>query len=315
LKASSGSVTLWAIDSEAQGLWSLTDTLAAAVPVTLISPADGYQNPINPVSGVSQDISFSWNRPAAGTTSLEYQVKIYASDGTSLLTTGTRAATASSTPNLLIGPNQSSPEQVTWAAGETYYWKVRVNSPVYSPYSELRSFTIQLLSAQTQVAQVLAPVNGSAGIARLASFSWSPISGTTEYQFVLAENVGLGSPVVDAIVTSTGYALVTPLEYGKTYFWAVKPLAPVEGSWSAIANFTVMGEAGPAAPPPVIITQVPAPIITLPPPPAPPPDIVIPPAPAPPAPIAPAYIWAIIIIGAVLVIAVIVLIVRTRRSV
>ncbi len=138
-----------------------------------------------------------------------------------------------------------------------------------------------------------------------------------EYRFKLADNVALANTIVDVKVKTTGYALLTrELDRGTTYYWAVKPVAPVEGAWSAIANFTVAEEVVITPPaPPVKITQTPAPIINLPAPPPPPADIIIPPAPPAPAPITPAYIWAIIIIGAVLVISVIVLIVRTRRTV
>jgi len=166
-----------------------------------------------------------------------------------------------------------------------------------------------------QVPNILSPVNGSTTVRQLASFSWEPVSQATDYNFVLADNVALSAPIVDAIVTNTGYAVNSPLEKGKTYYWAVKPIAPVEGAWSAISNFTVLEDAAPVATaPPVVITSVPAPVITMPAP-QPVPTIVIPPAPEQPAPIAPAYIWAVIIIGAVLMIAVVVLIFRTRRQV
>ena len=320
ISTSGNDVTLWAIDNVAEGLWSFTDTLATAVPVTLISPADDYQNPINPVSGLSQDISFSWNRPSAGTTSLAYEVKVYASDGTSLMLTATKAATALPSPNVLIGPNQST-NTLTWAVGETYFWKVRVSSPVYSPYSEKRSFTIQPLTATginapLPLSGLLAPVNGSSDSSRTPSFSWAPVAGVTDYNFVLANNASLKAPIVDVVVKgSTAYAITTlPLNYGVTYFWAVTPVAPIAGTRSAIGNFTVGTEPPPPPAPPVVVQQVPAPVLNIP---APPPaqQIIIPPAPPAPAPITPAYIWAVIIIGAVLVIAVIILIVRTRRAV
>jgi len=102
------------------------------------------------------------------------------------------------------------------------------------------------------------------------------------------------------------------LEDGKTYFWRVKALAPVEGDWSSIANFTVALPVETSTTPQVTVTQVPAPSFTITQPPAT--SIVMPTQP-PDEVINPAYIWVIIIIGAVLVIAVIVLIVRTRRSV
>ena len=209
--------------------------------------------------------------------------------------------------------------------GTTYYWRVRADAPVQSSYSDVRSFTVGSLAvvappppapAPTPAPVIGAPVNGVTGSSQTPSFSWNPVSGSTEYQFKLANNVALANPIADVKVKTTGYALTKELELGKTYYWAVKSLTP-EGAWSALANFTVMEAPAPPPPPPpppVVIKEVPAPVINIP---APPPaqEIVIPPPPPAPAPITPAYIWAIIIIGAVLVIAVIVLIVRTRRAV
>jgi hypothetical protein len=316
MKMSTGSTILWAIDDVAEGLWSFTDTLATGVEIELVSPGDGFQNPVNPVSGNSQDISFKWTRPDAGTAAVAYDVRIVASDESTTLQTGTRAATDSSAPNLLMGPNQESDELINFSPGQTYYWKVRSTSPVTSPWSSMRSFTIETLAAA--VPQVLAPANGALNASTKPSFSWAPVSGAKEYRFKLADNVALANAIVDVKVATTGYALLTrELDRGMTYYWAVMPIAPVEGAWSAIANFTVAEEAAPPPEPapPVTIKEVPAPVINLPAPPPPPADIIIPPAPPAPAPITPAYIWAIIIIGAVLVIAVIVLIVRTRRAV
>ena len=116
---------------------------------------------------------------------------------------------------------------------------------------------------------------------------------------------------------------------GETYYWRVRlnSTGPVYSPWSEVRSFTV-GEL-PEAPAPVVITQAPAPVISVPPAPeivleapeivipapTPAPEIVIPAAPAP-APAVPSWaIYAIIIIGAVLVIALIVLIMRTRRPV
>jgi len=311
LRISSGSVVIWALDQtgSSNGLFSFTDTLAGTTSIALVAPAAGFQNPINPVNGNSQDIAFSWTKPTTG--DIAYQVRIKASDQSTSLITATRAATDSAEPNLLIGPNQGTGFTLNFAPGETYYWQVRTTSPVYSPWSALRKFTIAPL--QADVPKILAPANGGTTSATMPSFSWDPVSGATKYAFKLAESVGLSSPLVDVTVTGTGYAVDTALEIGKTYYWAVKSLEPVEGGWSAIANFKVVAESSATAP--VIITQVPAPNITVTAPAAAPATTITIPTVTQPAPITPAYIWAIIVIGAVLVIAVIVLIVRTRRTV
>jgi len=318
LKVSGSSATLWAIDTTSTDeLFYFTDILSDTGP-TLTSPADGKKITVNPITGKSYDVTFAWERPDYGR-SYTYNLYLAYDSGFKEYAVKASEASSSSAPAHIIGPSGTDgggidSTRLEFMPGTTYYWKVRVatDGPVQSPYSETRSFTIEPGAAL--VPDVLAPANGASGIGQNPSFSWTPVGGANEYHFVLARDVNLTSPVVDIKLKNTGYAVKTELEIGTTYYWRVKPIAPVEGDWSAIANFTVK-EAPVEAAPPVIVKEVPAPIINIPQAPPPPPDIVIPPAPAPPAPIAPAYIWAIIVIGAVLVIAVIILILRTRRAV
>ncbi|MFC1967747.1 hypothetical protein ACFLV2_03840, partial [Chloroflexota bacterium] len=276
-----------------------------------LGPADAHSNPVNTVTGKANEVSFSWSRISTAT---NYSLEVAYDSSFSEDVTTVNKTSSGGTVAVPVGPDRGTgTQQVNWLPGKTYYWRVKADAPINSAWSETRTLLIEPGAAL--VPTVLSPINGSANANQMASFSWSPVSGSTEYQFILADNVAMTSPIADATVTTTGYAVSSALEYGKTYYWRVKPLAPVEGNWSAIANFTVMDKPVPpaATQPPVTITQVPAPTFTIPPA-QPAPTITIPPAPVAPQ-ITPAYIWAIIIIGAVLVIAVIVLIVRTRRTV
>jgi hypothetical protein len=306
LKVSTGSsTTLWSVDTAGTNELFYYKDILTTEGITLVSPATGLKVKMNAVSGNPYDVSLRWDQPPKGQ-SYTYNVWVaYDSSFRERIVT-TSVTTSSSSPNYQVSGASLLP-------GTTYYWRVRVatDGPVQSSWSEVRSFTVESLGAVAP--DILAPVNGATGVGVMPSFSWSPSAGATEYRFVLAANVGLASPIVDVTIKNTGFAMPTELDLGKTYYWSVMAVAPVPGEWSAIANFTVKEKPEEAAPP-VVITSVPPPQITITQP-APPPDIVIPPAPQPPAPIAPAYIWAIIIIGAVLVIAVIVLIVRTRRAV
>jgi len=312
---------IWAIDTTAStgGLYNFKDTVALVGP-TLNSPAKGFQNPVNPITGRSVDVQFSWNNPSDYVSN--YELKVYTDAATNFQVGSTiSVSSTSATASVLAGPFTNG---IEYAPGSTYYWKVRVNgvnsvTPAtgnnwYSQYSEVRDFSIQ--PGVALVTKPLSPINGAANISALPSFSWEPISGTTEYTFVLSKTPDLKNPVVNAKVAGTAYAVTTALDPGTTYFWAVTPTAPVAGGQSSIANFTTAPKAtvAPTSAPPVTITVVPAPTFTIPAP-APAPTIIIPTPAPPPAQIAPGYIWAIIIIGAVLVIAVIVLIVRTRRTV
>jgi len=303
-----GGGKVWAIDTAADELQSYTDSTVGTGP-TLLTPAALKTINVNPVSGTVYDITFTWARLSEATT---YTFQLYTDEAMNeQVISNAGIGSDDDTVAYIVGPNGTA--TFNYLPGTTYWWRVRADAPVLSPYSELRSFTINTLAATTP--SVLSPANGGSGVSATPSFSWSPTGGTTEYQFKLADNVALGNPIADVRVKTTGYALTMKLEEGKTYYWAVKSLSPVEGDWSALANFTVLVTPPVVVPtPPVVIQQVPAPIINIPAPIAAP-EIVIPPAPPAPAPITPAYIWAIIIIGAVLVIAVIVLIVRTRRAV
>jgi hypothetical protein len=279
---------------------------------TLIAPADGFQNPMNPITGRSVDLGFSWEKPSKNVT--RYEIAVYTDPDTKTRHAQHYVDSTGSAPVVVMGPYQTgTTKAVEFSPGTSYYWKVRVagNGPVYSPWSEVREVTIE--PGVALVPEILSPENGETGASMTPSFSWDPVAGASDYNFVLANNAGMKAPIVDVVVKgTTAYSMITPLNYGVTYFWKVRPIAPVEGGWSAIANFSVMEEPT-EPPPPVVVQELPPPVINIPP--APPAQqIVIPPAPPPPAQIVPAYIWAIIIIGAILVIAVIVLIVRTRRA-
>jgi len=142
LRLSTGSTTLWALDTVTTGLWSMVDTLATGLEIELVSPVAGYENPTNPVTGYTQDISFKWNKPSSGTASVAYEVRIKAADGATSLLTATRAATDSAAPSLLIGPDQGTGFTLNFTPGQTYYWQVRSTTPLDSPWSALRAFTI-----------------------------------------------------------------------------------------------------------------------------------------------------------------------------
>jgi hypothetical protein len=212
-----------------------------------------------------------------------------------------------------VGPGDtvtSVQPRATFNPGVTYYWRVTVALPFNGVFSETRSFTVA--PTASIVPDIGSPAAGATDVSENPAFSWTPVSGCTMYEVQISEYTGFAVPMVSEQVATTAYVPTdVTFEPGKTYFWRVRALEPVEGDWSAIAAFTIAVPAEPA-PPPITVTTTPPPQITVTTP-APPPALTF----TPPAEeeIAPAYIWAIIIIGAVLVIAVIVLIVRTRRSV
>ena len=243
---------LWAVKRNGSNkLYSLTIVMED---LELVSPAAGFTGSVNPVSGEANEVVFVWEGPDTAT---GYQLDIaYDSNFNAMVTTVTVESEEESVSQR-VGPGLEGDARVNFALGTRYYWRVRVTQPDSNLYSRTRSFSIASLTME--VPALLWPANGSDDVSVMPSFSWEPVAGATEYRFVLSESVSLGSPLVSTRVPIHGYALTTELEHGRTYFWAVKQSAPVEGSWSPIAIFTV--EEAPK--PPVVIEELPPAEITL----------------------------------------------------
>lgn len=316
LKASSGSIKLWAVKTNGTDrLYGYKDVLAVGGP-SLIGPADEFSDSVNTITGLANQIVFSCNRLSNATA---YQLQIAYDEIFTEFVAILSFSDDHPSAVLTVGPGKADDGNVTkilgsqnidFALGNTYYWRMKSTEALNSPWSESRAFTIE--PGVALVPTIGSPANGATITSTTPAFSWSPVSGATLYEFQLASDPSFALPIVSQQLAATGIQPSATLEAGKTYFWRVRAIAPLTGLWSTISNFSV------AVPvvekPPVVVQQVPPPVINIPP--APPAqEIVIPPAPTPPAPITPGYIWAIVIIGAVLVIAVIVLIVRTRRAV
>jgi hypothetical protein len=148
LSATSSGPKLWAIDtSGTQGVYSFTDAIATTAP-TLNSPANGASVAVNEASGESYDVSFSFDRPNSSADVAELQI------ATDSLFTGIIWRKADiglwdeqQTATVTVGPNGMQGEGdalANFLPGQTYYWRVRVaaDGPLYSPYTETRSFTV-----------------------------------------------------------------------------------------------------------------------------------------------------------------------------
>jgi hypothetical protein len=322
----SGSNKVWTLSNTTGGIYSLTDVIGVTIPA-LAAPAADYS------TQSTNNIIFTLS-PVSNATN--YQIDIaYDSGFTQLITSINVAA-----PNLnvVVGPGGSGSALVAWQPGTTYYWRARAVAPLGSPWSTTRSLSI--VPGAASVPTIGAPANGATIESTTPSFSWSPVAGTTQYQFQLSTDPAFGSLVYSTSTQTTAVVVPEDLTEGETYYWRVRALMPVTADWSAVANFTV---AVPAPPPPATTTETITPtpttatttvtmpvtltmptqppatttVVTVSVPAQPQPTTITftQEAPAEPDQIAPSYIWAIIIIGAVLVIAVIVLIVRTRRTV
>ena len=288
-----GSNHLYGPGTGAANTWEYDDTLTGRVVATF--PDDGAS------TGHTDYAILTWDA-LSGSTVYEYEVN---TDSTFL---GYEASASTS--------QVASTKVTSLTSGSTYYWRVRtqIGNRTYSRLSEARSFTLGLAAAEWHPffdADNVAPKPGATGVPLKPTFQWNAASKATGYEFILADNAELATPIVSKTVDNPIYVSEKELAYSKTYYWAVKAVGAASTSGWANGAFYTMEKPVKAAEMSPIINVKPAEVNI--PPPAPPKTVLPqPPTLVPVTLISPVYIWVIIGIGALLVIAVIVLIVRTR---
>ena len=257
LKASAGKLWAVMITTNAK-LYSYSDVILN-VEIALTQPADGYSVQVNSLTGIAYDIPFTWQRPSVAT---NYELLIAYDEDFLMQVALIPVANNNTVAYVVVGPQQAVAANVNFIPGTIYYWKIRTTQPGYSPYSETRYFTIKPLpdaSAQAMVSNQGGMITGTN-----PAFSWNPLQGATEYQFMLSDNPEMTSPILDTKVKTTAVKVNITLEYGKTYFWRVRSTQPIESNWSALVNFTVADK--PSEPePPIIIEEVPPLTVVIPP--------------------------------------------------
>lgn len=300
---------LYAYDQAVPNLYTYQDFLVVAKP-KIVAPADGYALAVDPNTGFGASVTLKWEQMGSGTglvTAYDLEVVQKALGFTNTVTDFTGGGLP---PVSAVTPFVTIPTQVGvggiagFNANMEYLWRVRARAEssgdlIVSPWSD--GYTIKVQSGgvvQQPYAgpQLTGPSLGATDLnPTLVGFAWAPVSGATEYQVIVATDSALTKTIAGtpAKVTTTFYQ-ATGLEYGTTYFWAVKATKPTEGVQTG-STFATMDK------------PVAAPTATAPPATQPPIQVNL------PTPETPPYIWAVIVIGAVLVIAVIILIVRTRR--
>jgi len=152
---SSGSVKVWAISTTpttVDELWSFTDIVEAVVAPVLTSPASGSTATVDALLDKINPVRFAWEEVNEYTL---YELRIGTDDAvtvnyeTYVIVLGREWATISD------GTGGAAEFEFSFVIGETYYWKVRVNDPVYGPWSDVRSFTIEEPAATVAPAPVV----------------------------------------------------------------------------------------------------------------------------------------------------------------
>ncbi|MFC1920805.1 WD40/YVTN/BNR-like repeat-containing protein [Chloroflexota bacterium] len=315
----SGTPKLWAIDMNSPALESYTDATSMVGPA-MSSPANGAEVALNVGSGQAYDVTFIFDRYSSTVITAAVLEIAADPDFNAIVHTGaygdgtptSDAITTNDTIARTVGPNADDGDgTVNYLPGATYYWRVRTTVPMFSEWSETRSFTVESPDTFT----VSGPAVGAADVSIMPTFTWAEYEGAIGYQIEMCDLPTFAILELSANTDNPFYALEAgdALDYSTTYYWRVRgitaepylvgrnwvtPAGPwVTGVFTTMAEPTVDDE-GPAV---ITITE-----------PAPPAEVVR--VEVPIAPAIPTYLlWVIVAVGAILVIALIVLIVRTRR--
>jgi hypothetical protein len=297
---------IWAIDTvSSDDVESFTDPVSLAAPV-ISAPADKGTIPINTLNGDAYDVTFTFKRYAS--TKITSAIIEISTDSTfnAIIGTDTIAGINTDTIARSIGPTGAN-LVVTYMPGTTYYWRVRTTTPVNSPWTATRSFTLAGLDAPFATA---GPLAGAADISIQPTFTWTAYPKAIKYVIEVSEYPDFKILDWSANVDYPFYATSADEEfkYSTTYYWRVKGVLTespyATGPW-VTSVFTT--EAKPVEEPaggeePTIITV--------------PGETIIKTVEVPVSQPIPTYLlWVIVGVGAILIIALIVLIARTRRVV
>jgi hypothetical protein len=244
--------TIWAIDARDYNpttgvgcLWAFKDTLADHSP-WLIAPKANSSVYCDPVTGRNSQVDLKWQQLSLADA---YEVEVAKDSWFDLIISGAAPDTSPFyTPPDVLYPAYYIGDGLLPEAASNYYWHVRVRraatgQTIRSYWSHELSFSVKpgfRVAAQSYPGiQSLSPCFDACDVPVYpVSFSWSPIPGTTSYQFVLAADPRLRNPIIDQKTEATSYKLFDRLSNNTVYFWQVTPLEPIQGDPSPVFSFT-----------------------------------------------------------------------------
>jgi hypothetical protein len=327
LKISDGP-TVWACEPTVVGGYVkyVKDPIATEAPAAL-APEDELLVSVNPASGNAYDVTFTFERYSSSYCD-ELQLQIGTDeDVAAIIYDGTFTGIVTDVVSIVIGANTGNAYGASTTAsfmpGETYYWHVRVSAtgPALSPWSDVRSFSVEELEAAIEVTVempeveeeeeappavaavpfgIVSPAAGATDVPLQPTFVWAAVDGATSYEIMASEYDDFSILEWSHTTDQNFYPADEPFAYDTIYYWRVRAAEPEEGAWGT-GIFTTMAKPVPVEPTIVTVTE-PGEV-----------QIVEVPGPAEEAAIPNYLLWTIIAVGAVLVVALIVLIVRTRR--
>jgi len=229
--------TIWAIDTTHNRLVYYTDSLVG--PPEPLSPEDGSESKGLAGPDYTGGIELEWEA-LSGAERYHWQVSTTRSfTGVSASLEGTTAATGTVLPLL--------------SSGKGYYWRIRVDRPVSSPWSETRYFETALGPGVS--APVLeSPGPGERDVELEPLFQWQKVEGAASYELLVGRGSTFEEPVIERAgsdsLPANAWQAGIELEPATGYFWKVRALdAGGHSDWSAVGTFRTRPRTGAPGPP------------------------------------------------------------------
>lgn len=176
---------------------------------SLISPTSGLTTTIvnHPPLGIPE---FVWSSVEGATS---YRIQVSNDIGfTSCIVNQT-------TPNTSYTPISASVFSDT-----TWYWRVRVDGPTVSEYSEIRSFNKEWATTDNKPTLTSPDDAATIDFYEYPNFSWVSIPGAVRYKFQIStDSVNWTSPSYNTLTIATTHQPAIKLANG-TYYWRVVPV-------------------------------------------------------------------------------------------
>ena len=221
---------VWSIDTTNLKVITFNDTLTT--PVIQVSPENNVSGIGNLVDDTVRNISLDWETLEGAT---GYEWRCDSDTDLDSVPDGFHDITQAS--NTVLPPLDSS---------TTYYWRVRVTSPVLSLWSEMWSFTTGLDPVANKLI-LESPAAGAADVPVEPLFQWTGISGAEAYELVVSMSPEFTDPVIarkdaNRLPSNAWHSDVT-LTYETAYYWKVRAFNGSSNSaWSPTGAFTTESE-------------------------------------------------------------------------
>ena len=222
--------TIWAIDTTHNRLVYYTDSLLGAPEPVAPEHGTGSAGIAGP--DYTGGIELEWEA-LPGAERYHWQVSAAPSfAGVPESLEGTTAASRATLP-LLSG-------------GKGYYWRIRADRPVSSPWSDVFYFETALGTGVS--APVLeSPGPGDRDVALEPLFQWQKVDGAASYELLLGTDATFEEPVIERAgstsLPANAWQADKKLEPATGYFWKVRA-ADAGGcsDWSAVGTFRTRSE-------------------------------------------------------------------------